>query len=506
VAGISLGTKLTLGQGLHITPQLRQAIELLQLSRLDLEQMVETQLAENPVLEEVSNDPADDLQVFEREATERDAVSERLESASSIVDKVSGDEKPDVDWDSLARYEESRNQASAGGQKNGLDDDETSNYENLATKSTSIQEHLMQQVAECDFDEAEKLIATVIVGNIDDRGYLSMGLDEICAQEKFDLEKAEGVLDTIQRFDPSGVGARSIEECLLIQLRFNRIKNPILELIITKHLGDLENRNFTAVSKALKLPVEKIFELVGVIAGLEPNPGRQFSPEATQFIIPDVYVFKAGQDWVVSMNEEGLPRLKISPFYKKMLQENDSKKSNSGEKPAEGSSAAAKVTEKEYLKDKIKTADWLIKSLNQRQNTIFRVMEKIVERQKEFFEYGVQYLRPMIRRDIATALGLHESTVSRATTNKFVHTPRGVYELGYFFNSGMNTGDGDVANEAIKSKLVDIVKAEDPKNPYSDQELVDLFEKENIPIARRTVAKYREQLNILPSSKRRKPF
>ncbi|MCX6119640.1 MAG: RNA polymerase sigma-54 factor, partial [Proteobacteria bacterium] len=218
MAGITLGTKLSLGQGLLMTPQLQQAIKLLQLSRLELEQFVETQLAENPVLEEQAPESSDDIQGFEREATEIQAVSDRLEAASSIVDKVSKDEKPDVDWDNLARYEESRNQASAGGQRNG-DEDDIGNYENLATKANSIQEHLMQQVSESDFDETEKLIATMIVGNIDDRGYLSTPMNEICVQEKMDLELAEGVLDTIQRFDPPGVGARNLEECLLNQLK-----------------------------------------------------------------------------------------------------------------------------------------------------------------------------------------------------------------------------------------------------------------------------------------------
>lgn len=494
MAGITLGTKLSLGQGLLMTPQLQQAIKLLQLSRLELEQFVETQLAENPVLEELPIDSNDELSRFERETTETQVVSDRLEAASSIVDKVSKDDKPDVDWDSLARYEESRNQASAGGQRGQGDEDDVGNYENLATKANTIQEHLQQQVTECDFQEQEKIIATMIVGNIDDRGYLTLSLEDICTQEQFDLELAEGVLDTIQRFDPPGVAARSLQECLLNQLKLAKIKNPIVESIIREHMNELENRNYSAIAKALKIPLEKVFENVGVIAGLEPIPGRQFAADATQYIIPDVYVFKMGGEWVVSMNEDGLPRLKVSPFYKKMLKDKDAL-------------LAGKSDDKDYLKDKIKTADWLIKSLQQRQTTIFRVTEKIVERQKEFFEYGVQYLRPLILKDIAESLELHESTISRVTTNKYVHTPRGVFELKYFFNSGINTGDGgDVANEAVKSRIAELVKAEDPKKPYSDQQIVEILEKDTIHLARRTVAKYREQLNILPSSKRKKPF
>ncbi|MCX6124988.1 MAG: RNA polymerase factor sigma-54 [Proteobacteria bacterium] len=477
-----------------MTPQLQQAIKLLQLSRLELEQFVETQLSENPCLEEQANDSNDELSSYEHEATETQVVNDRLEEASSIVDKVSKDDKPDVDWDSLARYEESRHQASAGGQRGLGEEDDTGNYENLATKANTIQEHLMQQVTECDFQEQERIIATVIVGNIDDRGYLTMGLDEICSLEKFDLDLAEGVLDTIQRFDPSGVGARTLQECLLNQLKFSKIKNSIVETIIQNHIFELENRNYSAIAKALKISLEKVFENVAVIVGLEPIPGRQFSADATHYIIPDVFVFKMGSEWAVSMNEDGLPRLKVSPVYKKMLEGKST--------PLSGKSA-----DKDYLKDKIKTADWLIKSLQQRQTTIFRVTEKIVEKQKEFFEYGVQYLRPMTLKNIAEILELHESTISRVTTSKYVHTPRGVFELKYFFNSGISSGDGaDVANEAVKNKIEGLVKAEDPKRPYSDQQIVEILEKENIQLARRTVAKYREQLNILPSSKRKNPF
>lgn len=494
MANITLGTKLSLGQGLLMTPQLQQAIKLLQLSRLELEQFVETQLAENPALEESPSDSNDDLSAYESETTESQIVSDRLEEASSIVDKVSKDDKAEVDWEALARFEESRFQATSGGQKGMGDDDDSPNYENIVTKSATIQEHLMTQVAECDFDPQEQIMATVLIGNVDDRGYLMMSIEELCAKENFDQDTLEGVLDTVQRFDPPGVASRNLQECLLTQLRQSKQKNGIVEQIIQKHMHELENRNYSAIAKALKIPLEKVFENVGIIAGLEPIPGRQFAPDATQYVIPDVYVFKMGAEWVVSLNEDGLPRLKISPFYKDMLKD---KKNGLG----------AKSADKDYLKDKIKTADWLIKSLQQRQSTIFRVTEKIVERQKDFFEYGVQYLRPMILRDIAADLELHESTISRVTTNKYVHTPRGIFELKYFFNSGIGSGDGDhIANEAVKNRIQELVKAEDGKKPLSDQQLVEMLEKESIHLARRTVAKYREQLNILPSSKRKKPF
>jgi RNA polymerase sigma-54 factor len=237
-----------------------------------------------------------------------------------------------------------------------------------------------------------------------------------------------------------------------------------------------------------------VYSNVAVIAGLDPIPGRQFGPDAPQYIIPDVYVFKLGGEWAVSMNEDGLPRLKVSPFYKDMLKDQKAQ-------------AVKKSEGKDYLDDKIKSARWIIKSMEQRQRTIHRVMEKILERQKDFFEYGIQYLKPMVLRDIADALELHESTISRVTTNKYVHTPRGIFELKFFFNSAIGRSDGEsVANEAVKSRINEIVKAEDVNKPLSDQQIMEMLAKENIDISRRTIAKYREQAGILPSSKRRKPF
>ena len=490
---IKLGQTLGLGQSLTMTPQLQQAIKLLQLSRLELEQFVETQMAENPVLEEVASEASDDFSPIEREFTEAEAVSGRLEEASSIVDQVGKTKETEVDWERLSNYEESRHQASNSGSKGGLDD-EAPNYENIVTKAGTLQEYVLDQSREVDFSDEELKIAEQIAGNIDDRGYLVGSIEELCEKEGFDLEVAEGVLDTIQHFDPPGVAARDIKECLLIQIKHFQLRNGLVERIVGDHLHDLENRNYSAVAKALGVALEVIYTNVGIIAGLEPIPGRQFGPEATQYVIPDVYVFKVGTDWVVSMNEDGLPRLKVSPFYKDMLKE-------------QKALATKKSEGKEYLDDKIKSAKWIIKSMEQRQRTIQRVTEKILERQKDFFEYGIQYLKPMVLRDIADALELHESTISRVTTNKYIHTPRGIYELKFFFNSAIGKTNGEsVANEAVKSRIAEIVKAEDHVKPLSDQDSMNMLTKENIDISRRTVAKYREQLGVLPSSKRRKPF
>ncbi len=489
-----LGQSLTIGTNLAMTPALQQAIKLLQLSRIELEQFVETQMAENPVLEEVPNDANDDYSPIEREFTEAEAVSGRLEEASSIVEKVDKSKDQEVDWERLSNYDESRNQASNASSKGNSGDDETPNYENIVTKASTLQEYVLEQTREVDFSEDELKIAVQIAGNIDDRGYLSMAIEELCDKEGFDLDMAEGVLDTMQHFDPPGVAARNLKECLLAQLRHFKLRNGVVEKIIQNHLHDLENRNYSAVAKGLGIPLEQVYTNVGVIAGLDPIPGRQFGPDAPQYIIPDVYVFKLGTEWVVSMNEDGLPRLKVSPFYKDMHKE---QKAIPGKK-GEG---------KEYLDERIKSAKWIIKSMEQRQRTIHRVTEQILEKQKEFFEYGIQYLRPMVLRDIADALELHESTISRVTTNKYVHTPRGIFELKFFFNSAIGKTDGEsVANEAVKSRIAEIIKAEDANKPLSDEQIKDMLTNETMEISRRTVAKYREQLGILPSNRRRKPF
>jgi len=481
-----------LTQSLLMTPQLQQAIKLLQLSRMELEQFVEAQLAENPVLEEGQTESVEERVQVEREAerTEAQAVSDHISSATSMLDSVNGDTKQEVDWDSMARYEESAAPipSSMTSSSSNRFDDEQPNYENMVTRTATLQEHLMAQIGELELSEDEKRVALVLTGNIDDKGYLATSLEELCNQESFDKELAEGVLDTIQRLDPPGIGATSLKECLLIQLRLGKLKNGVVEKIVENHLTDLENRNYPAIAKAMKIPMEKVIENVAIIAELEPIPGRQFSTDSAQYIVPDVYVFKLGDEWVVSLNEDGLPKLRVSKFYNNMV-----------------TSKEAQGADKNYIQEKMKSAVWLIKSIQQRQRTIFRATESIVARQKDFFELGAEHLKPMILKDIAEDIEMHESTISRVTSNKYVHTPRGIFELKYFFNSSVAKTDGDsVASESVKRMISEIVKSEDQLHPHSDQRIVELLEERGIQLARRTVAKYREQLNILPSSKRKK--
>lgn len=480
---------LKLSQQLLMTPQLQQAIKLLQLSRVELEEFVTQQLAENPVLEEGSVETAEEKIQVERvrETTEAQAVQDHLQSAGNIVDGVDG-ERGDFDWEAYSRHQDSAPPLPSSQVKR---DEDFPNYENIVTKAGTLNDHLMAQVGELELDSQEQKIASDIIGNIDEKGYLRVSVEELAQAHQLTNDDIEDMLDVVQRLDPPGVAARDLKECLLIQLRGAHLKNGIVEKIIEDHMSDLETRNFQAIAKALKIPFEKVVENVQIIAELEPIPGRQFGSNAPQYIVPDVYVFKVGAEWIVSLNEEGLPRLRVSNLYQDMLKTLEKKK---GE-------------EKEYIQEKLKSATWLIKSIQQRQRTIFKVTESIVERQKEFFEHGIEYLKPMILRDIADDIGMHESTISRVTNNKYVHTPQGIFELKYFFNSSVARVGGDsLASVSVKKMIQDMIDREDQKRPLADQKIVELLEEKGIQVARRTVAKYREQLNILPSSKRKKYF
>ncbi len=474
-----------------MTPQLQQAIKLLQLSRLELEEFVVAQLEENPVLEEGVLESQEEKNQAEMNAekTEEQAINDHFESAGEIVDKVDGEQAaPEVDWEAFSKHQESAAPTSSSAvQRNNSEDHP--NYENMVTKSKSLQEHLMAQIGELDFDDDELKLAAIIIGNIDDRGYLQTTVEELINLEEQDKEQVEDVLDAIQRLDPPGVGSRDLKECLLNQLRQARLKNGVVEKIIENHLVELETRNFQAIAKAMKITIEQVIENVQIISELDPIPGRQYGNDAPQYVVPDVYVFKLGTEWTVGMNDDGLPRLKVSKLYRDMMKKD------------------ARGGDKAYLQEKLKSAEWLIKSIQQRQRTIFRVAECIVKRQKEFFELGVKHLKPMILKDIAEDIEMHESTISRVTNNKYMHTPRGIFELKYFFNSSVSTADGDsVASESVKKMIEELIKGEDPKKPLSDQIIVEMLDEKGIQLARRTVAKYREQLGISPSNRRKRYF
>lgn len=482
---MAMGLKMSmkLSQQLRMTPQLQQAIKLLQLSRIELEEEVRKEINENPILEEVQDTSADDPRT-KTQMTEEFKAAEAAAGAESDPRK-----QEEFEWEN---YVESMYKPPV--QSGGFDNnDEIMNYENVITTTQSLSDYLVWQMSLFGFNEEEENIISILISYVNDDGYMITSLDEIAKDESVDVNELREMLPFLHEFDPPGVGARDLKECLLIQAKHLQEDTHDVVSIIENHLGDLERKNYVAIARALNKEVEEVIEMCEIILGMDPKPGRAFIPNDTQFITPDVYVYKVGEEYVVSLNEDGLPRLRISKLYQNLLK-------------TQSKSDSDKSTQ-DYVQDKLRSAIWLIKSIHQRQRTIYKVAESIVKHQTDFFEKGPAFIKPMILRDIANDIGMHESTVSRVTTNKYVHTPRGIFELKYFFNSGISKTDGDsVASESVKVKIKELVTQEDPKNPLSDQKIVELLKKEGIDIARRTVAKYRDVLKILPSSRRKKYF
>jgi RNA polymerase sigma-54 factor len=476
---MQLKTSLKLSQQLRMTPQLQQAIKLLQLSRLELEGAIRKELDENPVLEEFQD-------VAEEESPKVESQQEA--SADNAEGQAASDprQQEEFEWENYLDTSYKPPQGPVGGT------DEIMNYENLISTSTSLHDHLMWQMGLGGFNEDEQHILAILISYVDDDGYIKTPFEEIAQEENTTASELEEMMPFLQEFDPAGVGARDLKECLLIQAKHIEEDTNDLVRLITDHIRDLEKKNYSGIAKAMGLPMEDVVEMCKIIYSMDPKPGRVYMPQDTQFVTPDVYVYKVGDEYMVALNEDGLPRLRISNLYKNILKGD---KSNSQE------------TAQNYIQDKLRSAVWLIKSIHQRQRTIYKVTESIVKHQQEFFDKGPGFIKPMILRDIANDIGMHESTVSRVTTNKYVHTPRGIFELKYFFNSGISKTDGDsLASESVKLKIKNLVGEEDPKNPLSDQRIVELLKKDGIQIARRTVAKYRDMLKILPSSKRKKLF
>lgn len=474
MVGYELKQQLKLQQQLVLTPQLQLAIKLLQLPRLELIQMIHQELTENPVLEDIQGIDEDEPQKDEEEA--------QAESTSLSETEVKGAEE--IDWE---RYlENAANPPPAPVHRSAREED-LPGIEATATRSATLYEHLMWQVRLGDVSEDEERVASIIAGNLNDRGYLGdVTLEQIASDAGVDEQTAEKVLHMMQRLDPVGVASRSLEECLLVQVEVYGLSTTVRE-IICHHLHNLQKRNLSAIARDLKIQFEDVAAAAKTISQLEPRPARNFTMDAPQYIVPDVYVYKDGDGYRVVTNDDGLPKLKVSERYRRYLKA-DSKT-------------------KEYVKGKLKSAQWLIKSIEQRRRTIIRVTECIVEKQREFMESGSRHLKPMVLDDVARALDLHPSTVSRVTSGKYVHTPQGLLELKYFFNTGIRRmADEDMAAEVVRGRIKEIINDEDSSSPYSDQQIVNILSKEGVVIARRTIAKYREVLGILPSSQRKNPY
>ncbi|MBI2346676.1 MAG: RNA polymerase factor sigma-54, partial [Deltaproteobacteria bacterium] len=367
--------------------------------------------------------------------------------------------------------------------------DELPSYENTLTESESLQDHLLWQLHLADLTPAQLAIGTEIIGNINEDGYLAATVEEIASKTDATSEAVAEVLCRVQQFDPPGVAASDLQACLLMQADQLGSDAPLLKQIIREHLHDLERHDFAHLAKKLKIGIDQARALGHVIQHMEPKPGRQFNRENTQYITPDVFVYKLADDYVVVLNEDGLPRLHVSNFYRRTLQ---------------GGNTVGSDT-KEYIQNKLRSALWFIKSIQQRQQTLYKVTTSIVKFQRDFFDQGISHLKPLVLRDVAEDIGMHESTVSRVTTNKYLHSPRGIFELKFFFNSSVPKSEGgDIAAEAVKKRISYLIQKEDRRQPLSDQGIAHILRRENILIARRTVAKYREALAIPTSSQRRR--
>jgi RNA polymerase sigma-54 factor len=487
--------QLRLSQQLVMTPQLQQAIKLLQMSRMELVDMVREELMENPVLEDTLDQGEGRAERVEQQSLERAEITTidqqiHVDDRASLELKASEKKAEEIDWE---RYLENHALQAPLPSFRGGGEDELPSYEATATRAEDLADHLTWQIRMSDLLDDEKGFALLVVGNLDELGYLRVeGVAEeeivpkLAAEAGLDAEDAEEVLKIIQRMDPVGAACRSLRECLLVQADHFGL-DPLARTVLSDHLGHLEKRNYQAIAKALKVSVEEVYDVAQVIAELEPRPGRNFVSEEPRYITPDVEVIKVGDDYFVRANDDGMPRLKISSFYRSAMQ---------GDPKA-----------KEYIQGKLRSAQWLIRSIDQRRKTIVRVTECIVEKQREFFEKGIDHLKPMILRDVAETVQMHESTISRVTSNKYVNTPQGLYELKFFFNSAIRREhDDDIASESVKQAIKKIIGEEDPREPHSDQKIVEILAQQDIVIARRTVAKYREMLGILSSSKRKKYF
>lgn len=495
---LELKQNLRLSQQLVMTPQLQQAIKLLQLSRTELEQEIQAELEKNPLLEDASTSTEEaDRAEMEAAAPAIDSFEAAQEQPNVVAEnrseEVRSEGANEIDWEN---YLNNYQLAPPTTSNRGLSE-ELPALENNLTRSTSLHDHLMQQLRMAELPEDEARVAAWILGNLDEHGYFRIeGLEGdpliyAAAECGVPLQVADRALRRLQTFDPLGVCARDLPECLLIQARAWGEEKTLVGEIVRKHLKLLEARDLKGICKACGCERDEAVEALKTIAEMEPKPGRHFAPDDAQYITPDVYVHKVGDEYMVVVNDDGLSKLRISQHYKDALR--------SGEARQNGS--------KEFIQEKLRSAVWLIRSIHQRQRTIHKVTESIVRFQRDFLDHGVSHLKPLILKDVAEDIGMHESTVSRVTTNKYVHTPQGIFELKYFFNSSIaKTGGDDIASEAVKEEIKKLVAAEDASRPLSDQRIVELLKEKNIEIARRTVAKYREVLGILPSSKRRKLY
>ncbi|MGH9384864.1 MAG: RNA polymerase factor sigma-54 [Vicinamibacterales bacterium] len=463
-----------LAQKLILTPALQQAIKLLPMSTLELADLLTQEVVENPLLEEI---PTEELQAAET------PVEEKAEDKTA-ADKTDSWEDADYDY-FFGEYLDD-------GYRPRMQQEvrELPPIENTLSTSSSLTDHLEWQLSLQADAESIREIGEGIIGNLDDDGYLVASVDEIAAMGPWPIEDVEKALRLVQSFDPIGVAARDLQECLMLQLRHLHLEGTPAETIVAEHLRLLHNHQMPELARKLGLSIGDVKHHVEIIQHLDPKPGSRFNPQPSQYVIPDVYIIKVEDQYVAVLNEDGLPQLRISPTYRRLLD-----KSATTENSAET---------RAYVKDKFRSALWLIKSVEQRQKTIHKVATSIINFQRDFLDHGIEHLRPLVLRDVANDIGMHESTVSRVVTNKYMHTPQGVFEMKYFFHSGISSSYGEaVSSVTIKNRIRKIIEGEDPRKPLSDSKIVSILQREGLILARRTIAKYREELKI-PTSNQRK--
>jgi RNA polymerase sigma-54 factor len=493
---------LRLSQRLIMTPSLQQAIKLLQMTKLELQEEVTQELTENPMLEEVQEPSPEGERAENEEAPAETPESEVAapEPASEVVAPVeTAPETPaeperetdafdEIDYEAYFQdYMDLSYTPQAP-----REEVETRPLDAVLSRPQGLSEHLFWQLEMSTLPARQKEIAQAIIGNLDESGYLRASSEELAAMGPYTPEEVEMVLHLVQEFDPPGVGARDVRECLLLQIAFHDMEGTPVEAIVRDHFELLEHRKFRDLAHVLGCTLEEVMTYVETIRHLDPKPGKKHNAGNNHYVTPDVYVLKIDKGYTIVLNEEGLPRLRISPFYRRLIDRNNPE--------------ATRET-REYAREKFRSAFRLIKSLEERQRTIYKVAKSIVKHQQGFLDYGYEHMRPLILRDVADDIGMHESTVSRVVNHKYMHTPRGLFEMRFFFHSGISSDAGqDVSSLTVKERIKKAVAEEDAAHPLSDAALVQFLAREGLRIARRTVAKYREELRIPSSNERRQGF
>ena len=470
--------ELRLSQKLILTPQLQQAIKMLQMPHLELSDFLTLEMMENPLLEEVLDEPAaEDLSAEEKESLEGNGVPDDAEAPLEQLMNYTVDEyfeERGLDGRDLGYFNPGTNTPPS--------------FEQFLSKEPDLYDHLLWQLRMSHEAEEVKNVAEWIIGNIDENGYLRISVQEIARDADAGDDITERALRLVQSFDPSGVGARNPKECLLIQIRALGLEGNIVEKILEYNLEDLEQKKYSSIAQHYHLPLDEIMAAVKIIEGLEPKPGRNYSHFSSHYVVPDVYLIKTADGYQIILNDDGMPRLRVSSYYRRLLQQHN----------------AFPKEDRQYLIEKLRSATGLLKSLDQRNRTIYRVTETLVNLQRNFFDHGVEQMKPLTLREVASSLNLHESTVSRVTSNKYLACTHGIFGFRFLFSSALSRGMGSISSTSVKDIIQKIISEEDARKPLSDQSICEKLGQSSINIARRTVAKYREELGIPSQIKRKK--